>query len=294
MENKNEDYITDDSVMDLEEKENELLKTYSDSNNNISEEEKTIEEVKEQPIVEEKVTEVEPVFEATTEEVVEPVVEEKPTEVETIIQEMKEESGKEEKIDKRYRRTKRIINIVFIVIMLILVAIATDVICVSKFQKGPFFAIPLHTYKDGGSKEYYGLGYKVIKYHQTQGRRDKEIGSWALKYNANPITVEAVDMAIEYYDNPTKATSKYQKKFVRVISTLNKKNIKNNSIEIGYDDEGGKYALDITCNLVDDHKDISKLKENEEITIIGVVSKYEPATKKKANKLTINNCFAEQ
>ena len=36
-------------------------------------------------------------------------------------------------------------------------------------------------YKDGGTKEYYGLGYKVIKYNQIEGRRDTQIGLWNLK-----------------------------------------------------------------------------------------------------------------
>lgn len=37
----------------------------------------------------------------------------------------------------------------------------------SKFSKRPIFAIPGATYKDGGTREYYGLGYKVIKYNKS-------------------------------------------------------------------------------------------------------------------------------
>ena len=289
MTNKNEELnVHENPTMDIVEKEKELLQSYS------NEPQEEIEEVKDEfnsSVVTEEKT-IQPVKET----IEEPVVENNIVE-EEVVPELIEEETEEDKIDyidKKYKRTKRIINIVFVIIMVILLAVATDVICVSKFQKGPFFAIPVHKYSDGGTKEYYGLGYKVIKYHQTQGRRDIEIGSWSLKYNANPITAEAVDMALEFYDNPTTAYQKYQKKFVRVISTLNKVDKKNNIIEIGYKDEGGKYSLDITCNIVKDQKNISKFEEGKSITIIGSVSKFELANSKNPNKLTINNCFAEQ
>ena len=54
---------------------------------------------------------------------------------------------------------------------------------------GKLLNIARPTYNDGGTKIYYGLGYKVIKYHQTQGRRDMEIGNWSLKYNEFNSTI---------------------------------------------------------------------------------------------------------
>lgn len=197
---------------------------------------------------------------------------------------------------KKLKRTKLIVNIVFTIIVLLIIMVATDIICVSRFNKGPFFAIPTHTYNDGGTKEYYGLGYKVIKYHQLQGRRDKEIGKWSLKYNVNPVTVQDVDMAIEFNDNSAKAYDKYYKKFVRIITTLHKVDKKNNTILVGYDDEGGKYTLDIECaiNKDEDQKFINKFKEGKEITIIGTVSDFSAKTNKNATKIYISDCFAEQ
>ena len=198
--------------------------------------------------------------------------------------------------NKKLKRTKLIVNIVFTIIVLLIIMVATDIICVSRFNKGPFFAIPTHTYNDGGTKEYYGLGYKVIKYHQLQGRRDKEIGKWSLKYNVNPVTVQDVDMAIEFNDDSAKAYDKYYKKFVRIITTLHKVDKKNNTILVGYDDEGGKYTLDIECaiNKDEDQKFINKFKEGKEITIIGTVSDFSAKTNKNATKIYISDCFAEQ
>ena len=34
----------------------------------------------------------------------------------------------------------------------------------AKQSKAPIFSIPIIVYKDGGSTEYYGIGYKIIKY----------------------------------------------------------------------------------------------------------------------------------
>lgn len=195
--------------------------------------------------------------------------------------------------DKKIRRAKLIINIIFSIIVILIIMVAIDIICVSRYNKGPFFAIPTHTYKDGGTKEYYGLGYKVIKYKQLQGRRDMELGKWSLKYNTEPITVQDVDMAIEFNDDVDKAYTKYYKKFVRIISTLEKVDKKNHSIKIGYQDEGEKYSLDIKCDIVKEQTELN-FKEGKEITIIGTVSDFDFKTNKKPNTVYITNCFAEQ
>lgn len=189
---------------------------------------------------------------------------------------------------------RTIINVIFIAIMVAIIMIATDVICVARYSKGPFFAIPLKTYKDGGSKAYYGLGYKVIKYDQLQGRRDKELGFWSLKYNSNPITVKDVDLAIEFYEDETTSYEKYYKQFVRITSKLQEVDTKKHTIKIGYVDDEGKYTLEINCDVVKDQKNLKDLKVGEEITIIGSVDKYKAATKKQPRKLYIKNCFAEQ
>ena len=65
-----------------------------------------------------------------------------------------------------------------IVIIVLGLLITTDILLVSKAGVGPFLAIRTKVYDDGGTKEYYGLGYKVIKYNQEIGRRDTVLGSW--------------------------------------------------------------------------------------------------------------------
>jgi hypothetical protein len=51
-------------------------------------------------------------------------------------------------------------------------------------DKAPIFAIHTVTYKDGGTKEYMGLGYKIIRYSIIEGRQDTDFGTWLITYNS--------------------------------------------------------------------------------------------------------------
>ena len=270
---KNNSTSYEDDIMNLASKEEEIMNSY--------------EEYDEDEIVEE--------YEDTSFEE-EPEEKNEKTEEDVIDDEEYSDFSEEETeyAEHKERKIKKIVNILFIVIMVGLVMIATDVICVARYNVGPFFAIPLNSYKDGGTKAYYGIGYKVIKYHQIQGRRDKEIGFWNLKYNVEPVTLQDIDLAIEMNGNEVKTYKKYYKKFVRVISTLESIDEKNNTITMSYKDDGGKYSLDIVCEMATDKKELKKLKEKKETTIIGTVTDFDYKTTKKPNKLYISNCFAEQ
>lgn len=55
-------------------------------------------------------------------------------------------------------------------------------------NKSPIFSISLQTYDDGGSAEYYGLGYKVNKYVYFSAEKGVEViqvdfGSWAMPFS---------------------------------------------------------------------------------------------------------------
>ena len=200
----------------------------------------------------------------------------------------------EKPVDKKYKRTKMIINIFFIVILIIIAMISIDIVRVAKYDKKPLFAINTKTYKDGGSKEYIGLGYKVIDYYQLQGRRDIEIGTWNLKYNNNPVTIQDIDLAIELNNDEEKTYTSYYKKFVRIITTLKSVDKKNHKLNLGYTDEDGKYSLDIKCKLVDEQLNIDKFEKDKQITIIGTLKDYKSKTKKNNRTIYIKDCIAEQ
>ena len=283
----NVDSIEED-LMNLSSKEEEIIEFYDDlkidDDEEIVYEEEEIEEVTPQ---EEKI-EVKKEFYETPEII---STEDYEEEYDDYVEEVEDDNTKS---IKKVKRTKLIINIVFTIIILMLIAIATDVICVARYNVGPFFAIPLKDYDDGGSRAYYGLGYKVIKYNQLQGRRDKEIGFWTMKYNATPITNKDVDLAIEFYGNEKESYEKYYKKFVRITSKLQSVDTKKHTIKIGYIDEDGKYTLEINCSMIKDQNELDKLKIGEEITIIGTVNNFKKSTNNKPNRLYVTNCFAEQ
>lgn len=197
-------------------------------------------------------------------------------------------------VDKKYQRTKLAINIFFTVIIVIIAMISIDIVRVAKYNKTPLFAVITKTYKDGGTKEYMGIGYKVIDYNQLQGRRDIEIGTWNLKYNTNPVTVQDIDLAIEFNNDENKTYKDYYKKFVRVITTLKSVDKKNKKLVLAYTDEDGKYSLDIKCKLVDEQLNINKFEENKQITIIGTLKDYKSKTKKNNRTIYIKDCIAEQ
>ena len=58
-------------------------------------------------------------------------------------------------------------------------------------NKRPIFAIRTAIYKDGGSKDYMGLGYKVIAFNTECGYKEVKFGSW--KTNINDFNQEVTD-----------------------------------------------------------------------------------------------------
>ncbi len=190
-------------------------------------------------------------------------------------------------------KVKKIMNIVFAILIIIMVMITVDVISVSRYKVGPFFAIRTNVYKDGGTKVYYGLGYKVIKYHQKQGRRDTKIGPWTMPYTVEPTNVSTLDLAIELRNNPEKAYKKFGNKFLRIEGKIEKINIESKVITLKYNDPDNKYDLEVVCNMEKMNNSNEKLTENQEITVIGTVYDFKIKTKKNPNQLYVDNCFAE-
>ena len=49
----------------------------------------------------------------------------------------------------------------------------------------PIFCIknPAGTLRDGGTVEFFGLGYKVIDFNTIEGFDEIKIGTWFMKYN---------------------------------------------------------------------------------------------------------------
>ena len=190
-------------------------------------------------------------------------------------------------------KTKKIINICFYAILILCVLFTIDHILVTKYNKGPFLAIKTATYKDGGTKVQYGLGYKVIKYHQIQGRRDTEVGNWSLQYNTNPIDISDVDLAIDLVKNPKETSSRYTKKFIRLSSTVKEVQKDKNLLILEYYDEDSKYTLWIYCTMAEKDSHIDNYEKGDTVNILGTITKFEVKDKTNPNRVYIENTFAE-
>lgn len=193
-------------------------------------------------------------------------------------------------IEEKEPISKVISNIIFIIIIALGIVIAIDVVCVTKYDKGPYFAIRTKTYDDGGTEEFYGLGYKVIKYHQEQGRRDTKLGFWTMPYSVEPTEISALDLAIEFRNDPEKTANKYAGQFMRVTGRIYK--IKDNELILRYKDPDDAYTLKIKCPMAE-KTDLSDLKEDMEITVLGTIDNFTLATEKTSNSANMSNCFTE-
>ena len=237
----------------ISDKEKEILESY-EIEEYIFTEEEAQEELKN--------TEQEEVLEVFEEETTEPIINELETtepiinELETTDEELDEEEPIKEK--KSHKKLFIIIGIILVLILVPTIMIVTDVLRVTKHQQTPIFAVVTKTHNDGGTKEYTGLGYKVIKYNQKQGRRDIEIGTWGLKYNTDILEAEVIDLAIEFTENEADSYEKYKGKFMRISGVLTNVSENDNTITVSYVDEDGKYNFDIICDMA---SEVDKLKE---------------------------------
>lgn len=82
---------------------------------------------------------------------------------------------------------KRLIGVLIIILIIILVAVTFFVVDKIRAENGekPIFCIknPAGTILDGGTIEYFGLGYKVIAYNKLNGYNKIHIGLWSMEYD---------------------------------------------------------------------------------------------------------------
>ncbi len=185
-------------------------------------------------------------------------------------------------------KSKKIMNIISVIILALAIMVAADMIAVTKYDKGPYFAIRTKTYDDGGTQVFYGLGYKVIKYHQEQGRRDTELGFWSMPYTVEKTEVSALDLAIEFRNKPEKTAEKFAGQFVEITGTI--KQIEDNELILQYDDPDDMYTLRINCPMAE-KTNLDELKEKTEITVTGTIENFTLATTKNPNIVNMSNCF---
>ena len=221
---------------------------------------------------------------------------------------MKKEVKKKKKTNKTKKDFKKVIKSILFwlkkhykVIILVLI-ILVCLCCVFYFidrkrvleeGKKPLFAIKTVDYSDGESKEYMGLGYKVIMYQQVGGRYDNKIGSWKLKFIDKPTEINLLDFAIEYTNNPKKAYDKYHGEYISLTEIPYFVDTKNNVIRFQYNDPDGKYTTSIDFYLmfqpIETYKDTTNA-----LTLVGTVDGFRDKSKKTSKGIIVKNAFVKE
>lgn len=100
---------------------------------------------------------------------------------------------------------KKGIKVLFIILgVIIILGLIFFAIDYNRVKNGenPIFCINTATANDGGTKEYLGLGYKVIDFNRLDGYDEVKIGTWSMKYEdfENEYNVNA-NVIVKGYDN---------------------------------------------------------------------------------------------
>ncbi len=191
-------------------------------------------------------------------------------------------------IDEEKKLKKRF-TIIMIVALVLGTLIFIDILVANYTNVGPFLAVKVKTHNDGGTKEYYGLGYKVIKYRVKDGRNTTVVGSWTLKYDPTSKASTVEELGISFRNNTKEALKNSYKQFFIVTGKIDSIDKTNKKVVLIYEDkDGGNYTTKAEFYL----KNISKLKKyskGDTITISGTFTKYIPKKNNIVRTLSFNN-----
>ena len=187
------------------------------------------------------------------------------------------------------KKLKKKFTIIMIVALVLGTLIFIDILVANYTNVGPFLAVKVKTHNDGGTKEYYGLGYKVIKYRVKDGRNTTVVGSWTLKYDPTTKATTVEELGISFRNNSKEALKNSYKQFFIVTGKIDSIDKTNKKVVLIYEDkDGGNYTTKAEFYL----KNISKLKnysKGDTITISGTFTKYTPKKNNILRTLSFNN-----
>lgn len=191
-------------------------------------------------------------------------------------------------IDEEKKLKKRF-TIIMIVALVLGTLIFIDILVANYTSVGPFLAVKVKTHNDGGTKEYYGLGYKVIKYKVKDGRNTTVVGSWTLKYDPTTKATTVEELGISFRNNTKEALKNSYKQFFIVTGKIDSIDKTNKKVVLIYEDkDGGNYTTKAEFYL----KNISKLEnysKGDTITISGTFTKYTPKKNNIVRTLSFDN-----
>lgn len=162
-----------------------------------------------------------------------------------------------------------------------------------KNQEKPIFCIQntAGMLADGGTIEYFGLGYKVIDFHTIAGFDDIKIGTWFMDYNDFEEEIKAYEKKFEEsLSTNEENNSDLENVIMKVDSTTIKPTsisiiiINNNDNEIGYDQE-----YKIQKNINGEWKYLDYLPNTSWNDIAYIIKANSQTTK----KLNLENTYGE-
>lgn len=187
------------------------------------------------------------------------------------------------------KKLKKKFTIIMIVALVLGTLIFIDILVANYTNVGPFLAVKVKTHNDGGTKEYYGLGYKVIKYKVKDGRNTTVVGSWTLKYDPTTKATTVEELGISFRNNSKESLKNSYKQFFIVTGKIDSIDKTNKKVVLIYEDkDGGNYTTKAEFYL----KNISKLKnysKGDTITISGTFTKYTPKKNNIVRTLSFDN-----
>lgn len=187
------------------------------------------------------------------------------------------------------KKLKKKFTLIMIIVLVLGTLISFDILIASNTNVGPFLAIKVKTHNDGGTKEYYGLGYKAIKYRVRNGRNTTVVGSWALKYDPVSRVTTMEELAFSFRNNPKDALSKSYKQFFIVTGTIDSIDKANKKVILIYKDkDGDNYTIKAEFNLNDISK-LDKYKNGDTLTISGTFIKYIPKKNNTVREIIFKN-----
>ncbi len=164
----------------------------------------------------------------------------------------------------------KVIGIVLgIIVILGIVFFVIDYNRVKKQEK-PIFCIqnPAGMINDGGTIEYFGLGYKVIDFHTLAGFDDIKIGTWFMKYNDFQEEIKEYEERFE--EEMRKEESSF---FGKVIESTSKYII----VEPNENEDIRKLTDKISIALGENNDALYEIGTNVKINYDGTVMESYPA-----------------
>lgn len=132
-----------------------------------------------------------------------------------------------------------------------------------KNNETPIFVVKGIVYRDGGTTEYLGLGYKIIDYNMTNGYDEIKFGSWFMKYdNFQGEYSKYVLTSVEDYDTDSNNSEiniepeerKFTEQYDGIVEAINGNTIHYRDIKSGETNKKEWNAKDQIFNAVTDEE----------------------------------------